>query len=95
MAMGLCNAPDTFQTLMNRIFLDVIDNLVVICLDDLLVFSNTVEETVKHVALLFGRIRENQLFSSQMKCLLFKNEVEFLGLLRVGTVSRSIQQKSR
>ena len=39
MPMGLCNAPATFQTLMNTIFYDCIDEFIVVYMDDLLIFS--------------------------------------------------------
>ena len=39
MPMGLCNAPATFQSLMNRIFYDCFDVFLVVYMDDLLIFS--------------------------------------------------------
>ena len=39
MPMGACDAPATFQTLMNHIFHDCIDEFLVVYLDDLLIFS--------------------------------------------------------
>lgn len=44
MPMRLCNAPATFQTLMNEIFKDCIDDYVVVYIDDLLVFSKIRED---------------------------------------------------
>jgi hypothetical protein len=49
MPFGLSNAPATFQRMMNRIFFDLLDNGVLCYLDDLLVYSRTVEE---HIILL-------------------------------------------
>ena len=49
MPFGLSNAPATFQRMMNRIFFDLLDNGVLCYLDDLLVYSRTIEE---HHALL-------------------------------------------
>ena len=43
MAMGLCNAPETFQSLMNRIFYDCIDVFLVVYMDDVLIFSKDEE----------------------------------------------------
>ncbi len=45
MFFGLCNSPATFQTMMNDILQDFIDRGVVICyMDDILVFTSTLEE---------------------------------------------------
>ena len=44
MPFGLSNALATFQRMMNRIFFDLLDNGVLCYLDDLLVYSRTIEE---------------------------------------------------
>jgi len=49
MPMGLTNAPATFQHFMNNIFQDMSDLFIVVYLDDILVFSNSVEEHRDHV----------------------------------------------
>lgn len=81
MAMGLCNAPATFQTLMNSIFRDIIDNYMVVYMDDLLIFSNTAAEHRSHIKTVLRRLKENNLYVSPKKCSFFQDEVEFLGLM--------------
>ncbi len=61
MPMGLCNAPGTFQSLMNSIFSDYIDDFMVIYMDDLLGYSKSVEDHMSHVRQVLQRLRENHL----------------------------------
>ena len=49
MPMGLTNAPATFQHFMNDIFQDMSDLFIVVYLNDILVFSNSVNEHRNHV----------------------------------------------
>ena len=51
--LGLCNAPSTFQRLMNNIMGEYIDNFVLLYLDDILVFSTTEYEHEHHLRLVF------------------------------------------
>lgn len=62
MQQGDCNAPATFQRLMTTIFRDLIGRFVHVYLDDIFVFSNSVEEHEKHLALMFEKLRNAQLF---------------------------------
>ena len=84
MPMGLRNAPATFQSLMNRIFHDCIDEFLVVYMDDLLVFSKNEEEDLPHVETVFSRLKEHQLYVSARKCEFLRSEIQFLGLI-VGT----------
>jgi hypothetical protein len=59
---GLCNAPATFQTLMNDIFRREIDDFVLIYLDDIMIFSSTLEEHLAHVRHVLQKLRDNKLY---------------------------------
>ncbi|MBW0590548.1 hypothetical protein O181_130263, partial [Austropuccinia psidii MF-1] len=58
MPLGLTNAPAFFQNLVNDIFADFLDVFVVAYLDDIMVFSSSEEEHVKHVTSVLQRLRE-------------------------------------
>ncbi|MCF8701922.1 retroviral-like aspartic protease family protein, partial [Corynebacterium sp. MC-10] len=79
MPFGLTNAPATFCTLMNKIFHPYLDNFVVVYLDDIVIYSHTLEEHVEHLRKVFQVLRENQLFVKREKCEFAQHEVHFLG----------------
>ncbi|MBW0509099.1 hypothetical protein O181_048814 [Austropuccinia psidii MF-1] len=79
MPFGLRNAPASFQNLVNYIFADFLDIFVVVYLDDIMVFSSSVEEHVKHVASVLQRLRDNNLFAKASKCVFRASSVEYLG----------------
>src|SRR5467141_1786184 len=81
MPMGLTNAPATFQAFMNHIFRDMTDIFVVIHLDDILIFSNSLEDHRIHVQHVLERLREYDLHSKPEKCLFHTQKIEFLGFM--------------
>ncbi|MBW0503084.1 hypothetical protein O181_042799 [Austropuccinia psidii MF-1] len=79
MHFGLTNAPASFQNLVNDIFQDHLDVYVVVCLDDIMVFSKYEEEHVAHVSTVPSRLRANNLFAKASKCLFHVSSVEYIG----------------
>jgi hypothetical protein len=79
MPMGLCNSPATFQRLMEVCLGDKNFELLLLYLDDILVFSGTVEEQIQRLRLVFQRLRSYGLKIKPSKCHFFKTEVTFLG----------------
>ncbi len=79
MPFGPTNAPTTFCTLMNNIFREWFDDFVVIYIDDILVYSNSMEKHVEHLQKVFQRLRENKLYVKFEKCEFRVTEVDFLG----------------
>ena len=61
MPFGLTNALATFQTLMNQILRPYIDKFVLVYLDDILIYSNSDEEHLEHLRLVFEALREYKL----------------------------------
>jgi hypothetical protein len=81
MPFGLCNAPATFQTLMNEIFKDVLDQFLVVYLDDILVYSRTIEEHAEHLKIVLDKLRQNKLRSRVHKCRFLQPKVDYLGYI--------------
>ncbi|MBW0549445.1 hypothetical protein O181_089160 [Austropuccinia psidii MF-1] len=79
MPFGLTDAPASFQNLVNDIFADFLDIFVVVYLDDIMVFSSSEEEHVKHVASVLQRLRDNNLFAKARKCVFHASSMEYLG----------------
>ncbi|MBW0582645.1 hypothetical protein O181_122360 [Austropuccinia psidii MF-1] len=79
MPFSLTNAPASFQNLVNAIFADFLDIFFVVYLDDIMVFSSSQKEHVKHVASVLQRLRDNDLFAKASKCVFHASSVEYLG----------------
>ncbi len=79
MPFGLTNAPATFCTFMNDIFREWLDDFVVIYIDDILIYSGSLEEHAEHLRKVFQRLRDNKLYAKLEKCEFGVMEVDFLG----------------
>ncbi len=79
MFFELTNAPATFCTLMNDIFQEWLDDFVVVYVDDILIYSNSMEEHVEHLWKVFQRLKKNKLYVKFEKCKFRVTEVDFLG----------------
>ena len=79
MQQGDCNAPATFQRLMTTIFREFIGKFVHVYLDDIFVFSESIEEHEKHLGLVFDKLRKAQLFLEESKLDLYSKRMNCLG----------------
>ena len=79
MPFGLTNAPATFQRLMNNIFAADLFQHVLIFLDDVLTYSKTPDDHLKHLEKVFLTLRRAGLKLKPKKCKLFQTEVHYLG----------------
>src|SRR6202034_2219625 len=82
MTFGLCNAPATFQTFMNNIYEDMInDGHVVIYLDDILIFAEEPQllDTLSHEVL--SRLEKHDLYLKPEKCSFMQTSIEYLGII--------------
>ena len=78
MLMGLTNAPASFQSLMNHVLRDYIDEICTVYLDDILVYSKDPDEHTKHVTLVLEKLQEYSLKVDLDKSEFDQDEVEFL-----------------
>ena len=81
MQMGDCNAPSTFQRLMTHVFREYIGRSVHVYLDDIFIFSNSIEEHEKHLEQVFAKLREQKLYLSKKKIDLYSERMDCLGHL--------------
>lgn len=82
MFFGLTNSPATFQALMNSIFLDLIaEGKVAVYLDDILIFTITLEEHRMVVNEVLQRLKAHDLYLRPEKCEFEQEEIEYLGLV--------------
>ena len=80
MPFGLTNAPSTFCTLINQVFHEYLDKFVVVVyLDDIVVYSSTMGEYQTHLWLVFEKLLENQLYLKREKCSFAQQLINFLG----------------
>jgi transposase InsO family protein len=88
MPMGLCGAPSTFQYLMDSVFREPLqvgvatlsaESIIAIYLDDICVFSRTIDEHVLHLRAVLARLRKHKLYVKPTKCMWAQTEIEFLG----------------
>ncbi|GLB42649.1 putative DNA RNA polymerase [Lyophyllum shimeji] len=79
MQIGDCNAPATFQRLMTSIFRDVIGKFMHVYLDDIFIYSESIEEHESHLRIVFERLREQSLYLKWKKCELYADKVDCLG----------------
>ncbi len=81
MPYRLSNSPSTFQNLMHEIFRDMINRFVFIYIDDILIYSPTIEEHRRHVTQVLQRLRQHQLYLKTEKCEFHKSTIHFLGYI--------------
>jgi hypothetical protein len=88
MSFGLTNAPAYFMYLMNKVFMEYLDRFVIVFINDILVFSKTMEEHEEHLILVLEKLRSNQPYAKFSKCEFWLTEVTFLGhVISAGGVS--------
>ena len=81
MAMGLCNAPATFQRAVQLVFRGMLWKQILTYLDDLNVIGKSFQDHMDNLIMSFERLREYNLKLKLCKCFFLQKEVAFLGKL--------------
>ena len=79
MPFGLCNAPSTFQRLINTIFEKEINSFILVYLDDILIYSRSIGEHWEHLKRALDKLRRVKLFARLHKCGFLKDKVDYHG----------------
>ena len=65
--------------LINRVFHECLDRFVIVFINDILIFSKSMEEHEEHLRIVFQILREKKLYAKFKKCEFWLNQVVFLG----------------
>ena len=79
MPFGLCNAPSTFQRLMNDVFKHEINSFILVYLDNILIYSRSINEHWEHLAHALDKLHQARLYGRLHKCEFLKDKVDYLG----------------
>ena len=82
MTFGLCNAPAIFQTFMNNIFEDMVDEgHVVVYLDDILIFSDVATQLTTLTHEVLSHLKKYNVYLKPEKCVFAQTSIEYLGII--------------
>ena len=79
MPFGLTNAPADFQAFINEVLQPFLDVFCTAYLDDILIYSSTLEEHREHIYKVLAALTEAGLHLQPEKCMFHQQEVKYLG----------------
>jgi hypothetical protein len=96
MSFGLTNAHAHFMYLMNSVFMPELEKVVMVFLDDILLYSKNEEEHEQHLRIILQRLHDHQLYAKFIKCAFWLKEVPLLGHIisaeRIAIDSSKVQE---
>jgi hypothetical protein len=78
-SFGFTNAPATFQAYINEALDGYLDAFCVAYINDICIYSDSLEEHEEHVRKVLDRLRKYGLYAKLSKCEFHKTEIQFLG----------------
>ena len=88
--MGLTNAVETFQRLMNEVLKGLIGVICQVYLDDIIIYSLTLEDHIKHVKIVVDRLKQHNLKIKLSKCKIAQTKIEYLShVISYGSIQPS------
>src|SRR5260370_5223038 len=81
MPFGLSNAPAAFQCLINKVLGDLWDICTIGYLDDILIYSDSLDEQQIHVSKILCHLQNAGLYTNPKKCVFHMDTVEYLGFI--------------
>jgi hypothetical protein len=93
MLFGLCNALTTFMHVMNDVFRPFLDGFVIVYLDNIIIFSETWDEHVRHVKQVFDTLQREKLYVKLSKCEFGKTALVYIGQIVGGGQLKIVPSK--
>jgi hypothetical protein len=79
MPFGLCNAPATFQSLMNDVLRPFLRRFVLVFFDDILIYSHSWADHLRHLRAVLTELRQHHLLIKRSKCAFGVTSISYLG----------------
>ena len=79
MMFRLCNAPATFQALMNDVLRPFLRQFVLVFFDDILIYSTSWADHLRHLRVVLAMLRQHRLFVKRSKCVFGVDSISYLG----------------